>query len=169
MKSVMFVLVRVLAPVTAILFTCGAVAALQAATSRRARPRVLESFVNETRLTQRLPGLAVVVVRSDGRPRVYVSGERRIGTGDPITPADRMHLGSLTKAITATVIGALAEQRRMTFETTIGQVFPELSAKVHPGYRNVSVRQLLGHAGGISTVPHQRVIAMAADSRGHGH
>ena len=35
-----------------------------------------------------------------------------------------MHLGSLTKAITATLIGALAEKQLMTFETTIGQTFP---------------------------------------------
>jgi hypothetical protein len=46
------------------------------------------------------------------------NGERRIGNDDRITPADRMHLGSLTKAITAAVIGALAEQHRMTLETT---------------------------------------------------
>ena len=82
---------------------------------------------------------------------VYVSGERRIGKGDPIAPVDRMHLGSLTKAITATVIGALGEQRRMTPETTIGQVFPELSGKMQPAYRNVSVRQLLAQAGSIPT------------------
>ena len=149
MKSVMSGRVRVLAPVTVILFTCSAVAALQ---QPRAEPSAdLQGVVNETRLTQRLPGLAVVVVRSDGQPRVYMSGERRIGKGDPITPADRMHLGSLTKAITATVIGALAERRRMTPETTIGQVFPELSAKMQPAYRNVSVRQLLAQAGGIPT------------------
>jgi CubicO group peptidase (beta-lactamase class C family) len=61
-----------------------------------------------------------------------------------------MHLGSLTKAITATVIGALVEQRRMTFETSIGQVFPELSTKMQPTYRNVTARQLLGHASGVS-------------------
>ena len=60
-----------------------------------------------------------------------------------------MHLGSLTKAITATVIGALAERQRMTLETTIGQAFPELSAKMQPAYRNVSVRQLLAQAGGV--------------------
>ena len=149
MNSVMFVLVRVLAPVTAILFTCSAVAALQ---QQRAEPSAdLQSFVNETRLTQRLPALAVVIVRSDGQPQVYVSGERRIGKGDLITPADRMHLGSLTKAITATVIGALAEQHRMTPETTIGQVFPELSAKMRPAYRDVSARQLLAQAGGVPT------------------
>ena len=59
------------------LFTCSVVAALQ---QPRAEPSAdLQSFVNEMRLAQRLPGLAVVIARSDGQPRVYVSGERRIG------------------------------------------------------------------------------------------
>jgi hypothetical protein len=87
----MFVLARVLAAATVVLFTGSAVASLQ---ERSAAPSAsLEGFVNETRLGQRLPGLAVVTVRSDGQPRVYVSGERRVGKGDPITPADQMHLG----------------------------------------------------------------------------
>ena len=133
--------------IAVMLFVCSAVAALQPQESERSRE--LQRFVNEARLAQRLPGLAVVVVRSDGQPRVYVSGERRIGKGDLITPADLMHLGSLTKAVTATVSGALAEQHRMTLETTIGQTFPELSAKMQPAYRDVSVRQLLTHAGGV--------------------
>jgi D-alanyl-D-alanine carboxypeptidase len=138
---------RMLAPM-AILFACRAVAAPP---PQDAEPsRHLQGFVNDMRSTQRLPGLAVVVVRSEGQPQVYVSGERRIGKGDPITPADRMHLGSLTKAITATVIGALAEQHRMTLETTIGQTFPELSATMQPAYRDVNVRQLLTHSGGVS-------------------
>ena len=78
-----------------------------------------------------------------------MSGERRIGKGDPIAPSDRMHLGSLSKAITATLIGALSEQGRMTLETTVGQVFPELSTRMQRAYRDVSVRQLLAHAGGV--------------------
>lgn len=139
--------VRVVAPMAAILFACCAVAAPQPQDA--APSRDLQGFVNEMRSTQRLPGLAVVVVRSDGQPRVYVSGERRIGKGDPITPADRMHLGSLTKAITATVIGALTEQHRMTPDTTIGETFPELSVTMQPAYRDVNVRQLLAHSGGV--------------------
>jgi CubicO group peptidase (beta-lactamase class C family) len=146
----MFVPLRPLAFMTVILFTCGAVAGQkeQRATTPSAG---LGNLINETRLAQQLPGLAVVVVRSGGQPWVYVSGERRIGKGDPITPSDRMHLGSLTKAITATVIGALTEQQRLTPETTIGQAFPELAAKIQPGYRNVSARQLLTHASGVQT------------------
>jgi D-alanyl-D-alanine carboxypeptidase len=147
-RDVLSVILRMLAPVMVILFTCSAIAALPE--QRVTDPAMdLAGFVNGERLAQKLPGLAAVVVRSDGPPRVYVSGERRIGKGDLITATDRMHLGSLTKAITATLIGALVEKQLMTFETTIGQSFPELSAKIQPAYRNVSVRQLLSHAGGI--------------------
>jgi len=144
----MSAIVRVLSSIAVILVTCSAVAALQ----QRAEPAAgLQSFVDDMRLSRGLPGLAVVVARSDGQPQVYVSGERRIGKGDPIAPGDRMHLGSLTKAITATVIGALAERERMSPETTIGQAFPELSVKMQPSYRNVSARQLLAQAGGVPT------------------
>jgi D-alanyl-D-alanine carboxypeptidase len=139
---------RMLAPAAVMLFTCSALAALQE--PRGTNPADdLAGFVNAERLALHLPGLAAVIVRSDGPPRVYVSGERRIGKGDVMTPADRMHLGSLTKAITATLIGALVEKQLMTFETTIGRTFPELSAKIQPAYRDVSVRQLLSHSGGI--------------------
>jgi len=147
-EEMLGVIRRLLAPVTVILFTCSAVAALQE--SRGTDPAMdLAGFVNGERLAQQLPGLAAVIVRSDGPPRIYASGERRIGKGDLMTPADRMHLGSLTKAITATLIGALAEKQLMTLETTIGQTFPELSAKIQPAYRNVTVRQLLSHAAGL--------------------
>jgi hypothetical protein len=71
---------RSLAPVTLIVLTCSAVASLQ---EKRAIDSFgdLDKFVDGERLTQQLPGLAVVIVCSDGQPR-------------------RMHLGSLTKAIT---------------------------------------------------------------------
>jgi CubicO group peptidase (beta-lactamase class C family) len=120
-------------------------------------PRVSEpdaaiaTIINEMRRAERLPGIAVVVTRSTGEPWVHVDGERRAGKGDPITSSDRMRLGSLTKGITATMIGALVERQRMTFEATIGQTFPELSAKMQPGYRNVTLRQLLTHASGVPT------------------
>ena len=140
---------RGLACLTAVLVTGAAVSALQ---ERRVDPAAgLEAFVHAERRELKLPGLAAVVVRSDGTPRVYVSGERRIAKGDLITTADRMHLGSLTKPITATLVGALSEKGQMTLETTIGQIFPELSSKMQPAYRQVTVRQLLTHAAGVAT------------------
>lgn len=141
---------RLFVLLTVSLVTWGGVAALQQ--SPGADPsKDLTRFVNDERLALKVPGLAVVIVRSDDSPRVVVSGERRAGTGDLMTPADRMHLGSLTKGITATLIGALVEKRLMTFETTIGRTFPELSEKIQPAYRKVTVRHLLSHAAGLPT------------------
>ena len=115
------------------------------------RPLDPQELVQAERRALQLPGLAAVVVRSDGPPRVYVSGERRIGKGDPMTTADRMHIGSLTKSITATLVGALAENGAISLDTTIGQTFPELLPKMQPGYGQVTVRQLLRHSAGIAT------------------
>jgi CubicO group peptidase (beta-lactamase class C family) len=140
---------RVLACVTAIVFAGTARSTVQE--RRLEQAEGLQQFVHAERLAQQLPGLAAVVVRSDDTPRIYVSGERRIGKGDLITAADRMHLGSLTKSITATLVGALAEKGLMTLDTTIGQAFPELSSKIQPAYRQVSIRQLLSHSAGIGT------------------
>jgi CubicO group peptidase (beta-lactamase class C family) len=107
------------------------------------------AFLDSIRTELKLPGLAVIVVRSDGEPRIYVSGVRRWGGDDLIQTTDRMHLGSNGKAITGTLIGALVEQKRMTFETTVSEVFPELVTTMRPEYRAVTVRQLMGHAAGI--------------------
>jgi CubicO group peptidase (beta-lactamase class C family) len=129
-----------------------ACAAVSASQERPLDPAAeVDQFVHAERRAQQLPGLAAVVVRSGGTPRVHVSGERRIGKGDLIATGDRMHLGSLTKSITATLIGALAEKGLMTLDTTIGQAFPELSPKMQPAYREVTVRQLLRHSAGIAT------------------
>lgn len=107
------------AAMTVILFTCGAVADLQQQVQqphrsqqpqqpqhhqqqqvRRqadANPSIdFASFVDSERLAQQLPGLAAVMVRSDGPPRVYVSGERRVGRGDPIASSDRVAIRKAT-------------------------------------------------------------------------
>ena len=66
-----------LAPVTvAILITSVTTATRQQRGVESPAAASLERSVHEARLAQKLPGLAVVIVRSDGQPRVYVSGER---------------------------------------------------------------------------------------------
>lgn len=106
-------------------------------------------FVDSIRTALSLPGLVVIVARSEGTPEIIVTGVRKVGTADSIQPTDRMHLGSNGKAITATMIGALVERRLMTFETTLAEVFPDLAPAMRAEYRGATVRQLLGHSAGI--------------------
>src|SRR5215212_2713320 len=112
-------------------------------------PREARAFVDSIRAALSLPGLVVIVARSEGAPEIIVTGVRKFGTADSIQATDRMHLGSNGKAITATMIGALVEQGRLTFETTLAEALPDLAPAMRAEYRQVTVRQLLGHSAGV--------------------
>jgi CubicO group peptidase (beta-lactamase class C family) len=112
-------------------------------------PHEARVFVDSIRAALGLPGLVVIAARSSGDPEIIVTGVRKFGYPDSIRPTDRMHLGSNGKAITATMIGALVEQRRLSFETTLAEAFPDLAPAMRAEYRAATVRQLLGHSAGI--------------------
>jgi len=103
----------------------------------------LADLVANLRKQSRLVGLAALVM-VDGQVVVSAAdGERKIGSGVSIEPADRWHLGSITKSITATMIARLIESGRMTWSDTVGESFSD--ASVHEGWKQVTLRQLLTH------------------------
>ena len=64
-------------------------------------------------------------------------------------PNDRWHIGSDTKAFTATLIARLVEQGVMHFDDTLAASFPAFAEAMNPAYRNVTVTQLLSHTAGL--------------------
>ena len=100
-----------------------------------------------------LPALAAVVVK-DGRicDRIAV-GVRRWGDPTPVTTNDVFHIGSCTKSMTATVTAMLIQDGKLRWNTTIGEVFPELKGKMDKQYEAVTVEQLLQHRGGVPSDP----------------
>jgi CubicO group peptidase (beta-lactamase class C family) len=138
---------RVVTAVCPILFTLEAVPAWSQPLS--ISPREARTFVDSIRAALSLPGLVVIVARSEGAPEIIVTGVRKFGTADSIQSTDRMHLGSNGKAITATMIGVLVEQGRLTFGTTLAEALPDLAPAMRAEYRQATIRQLLGHSAGI--------------------
>lgn len=57
------------------------------------------------------PGLAAAVLRGH---QVTALGVRIFGAPEPMTGSDLMHLGSCTKAMTATLIGQLVDQKKLS-------------------------------------------------------
>jgi CubicO group peptidase (beta-lactamase class C family) len=97
-----------------------------------------------------LPALAGALVTGDGAVRIGVVGVRKAGTVIAATPDDLWHLGSNTKALTATVIARLVEQGKLTWDTTLAEVFPDLAADFDSAFRPVTIRQLLSHHAGLT-------------------
>jgi len=95
-----------------------------------------------------LPGMAAAVV-ADGRiVAIGAAGVRRRGGPERVTTDDRFHVGSCTKAMTATLCAILVQEGKLTWDTTPEQVFPDLREGFRPEFRKVTLRQLLTHRSG---------------------
>lgn len=97
-----------------------------------------------------LPGMIVAVLDGSGVSAIGAAGVRKAGDPTPITIDDRIHLGSCTKAMTATLMAILVEDEVLRWDSTIGEVMPEFRGVIHEGYLGVTLEQLLDHRGGLT-------------------
>lgn len=107
------------------------------------------AILERVRREHRLPALGAAIVGPTGAVAVGVAGWRRADALTPVKPDDLWHLGSETKAMTATLVGRLVERGQLDWNTTLAEVFPDWAAAMHPSFRAVSVRQLLAHRAGL--------------------
>jgi CubicO group peptidase (beta-lactamase class C family) len=119
------------------------------ATPRPVANQAIVDLLNPIRQKYKLPALAGGIVTSKGLIAVGATGVRKAGTNVAVTTDDLWHLGSDTKAMTATLIGDLIEQGKIKWDSTLAEVFPELAAGMNPEFRKVTVLHLLSHRAGL--------------------
>lgn len=125
--------------------------ALLAATAaaRAATTASLDDILQPYLATHGLPAFAAAVVRGGQVTAAGAVGTRRAGTVIPVTIDDKFHIGSDTKAMTATLAGILVEQGALHWDGTVADSFPELVPKMTEGLHGVTLQQLLSHTSGI--------------------
>jgi CubicO group peptidase (beta-lactamase class C family) len=96
-----------------------------------------------------VPALAGAIVTEEGAIHIGVTGVRKAGDPTPATLADPFHLGSDTKAMTGVVVAHAVDDGKLSFETTIAEVFPEWATAMDAAYREVTVDALLAHRSGL--------------------
>jgi len=128
---------------------------LLAASSARADTD-LQSFLEKTLTAARekdhLPAVAALI-QIDGKIAAEAAlGLRALGHPEAVTTNDHWHIGSDTKAFTATMIARLVEMGVMHFDDTLAASFPAFAPAMDPAYRNVTVLQLLSHTAGLPSL-----------------
>src|SRR5215217_7333846 len=102
-------------------------AILLLATNARSAPQDVSPLLTPIIEKFKIPGMvAAVVTANDGTVMLGAAGVRRAGFPETITPADRFHLGSCTKAMTATLCAILVEDGKLTWDATPASVWPDL-------------------------------------------
>lgn len=100
-----------------------------------------------------MPAMAGAIVTSKGLVASGVVGVRRNGSDEPATIQDEWHIGSDTKAMTATVIGLIVDYHMLRFDSTLEEIFPDLAPSLPDTIRKVTVEMLLAHRSGLPHDP----------------
>ena len=94
---------------------------------------------------EKAPGLAVLV-RKDGRTLFLKGyGVRDLRTNAKIDQYTNFRLASFTKQFTAMAVMLLVRDGKLRYEQTLTEIFPDFP----PYGKNVTIRNLLNHTGGL--------------------
>ncbi|HEY6148214.1 MAG TPA: serine hydrolase domain-containing protein [Thermoanaerobaculia bacterium] len=115
----------------------------------RSDPR-LAAALERVRAGHAVPGMGAAIVR-EGRITVAVVGRRRVDRDAPLLETDEFHLGSDTKAMTASVVARLVDRGVLRWSETLAEALPDIAAKMDPAFRTVTLDMLMRHVSGLPT------------------
>ena len=129
-------------------------------------PEDLNDFLEPIRQKYELPALAGGIVHAGELIGLGAVGVRRVGFPEQVTVQDRWQLFSCGKAMTATLIALLVEEGVLSWQTTIGEVFPDLLGTIDAAWRAVTVEQLLTQRTGLPQLLFESLIDPARPPTG---
>ncbi len=113
-----------------------------------AAPDSLNEFLETARAPAKVPAVAAAVVKNGSIVASGASGFRKDGAPEKVTLQDKWHIGSCTKAMTATVAARLIENGTLRWDMTLAEGFAQLAPRMKEAWKKVTLEQLLAHRGG---------------------
>ena len=109
----------------------------------------LAAILEGIRINHKLPALAGGIVTTQGLAKAAVTGFRVQGGTTKATLSDLWHLGSNTKAMTATLVAIFVEEGKLHWEDTLVSLFPKAKGLNACDLGSVTLSQLLHHTSGL--------------------
>jgi len=109
----------------------------------------LEEIITEISQEYGVPAMAAAVVTDQGLQQAAAVGVRRWGNPTPVTLDDSWPIGSDTKIMTSSLASILVDQGKLSWESTVSEMFPDLAASIDPDFKSVTLQQLLSHRAGL--------------------
>jgi methyl acetate hydrolase len=121
----------------------------------------IDQILRQKSDAREIPG--VVAIAANSREAIYQGafGKRDLSKDDAMTPDSVFWIASMTKAITTAAAMQLVEQGKLSLDTPIGKVLPDLAApqvlegfdakgepKLRPAKDPITLRQLMTHTAG---------------------
>ena len=108
----------------------------------------LTKWLSEKTSNAPAPGFWAAVYQH-GQLKLAAVGLRKHGSEEKATIHDHVHIGSCTKAMTSTLAARLVESGSLKWDSTVKEILPRLSKKIHPSFQQATLKQLLSHRSGV--------------------
>lgn len=107
----------------------------------------LDELLSRAAASTGTPAIAMVVMQDGKIVEQAVVGQRSVDDDMAVTMSDRFHVGSITKSMTATVVGSVVESGKLSWSDTLGELLPDV--EMQDVYRDVTIEELLQHRSGV--------------------
>lgn len=95
------------------------------------------------------PALGLAWQHRQDAPQVRVAGTLSVNRAEPVQPAARWHLGSLTKSMTATLAARAVEAGWIGWDATVADTLGPMADGMREDYAGVTLLHLLSHRAGL--------------------
>ncbi|KIG17125.1 Beta-lactamase [Enhygromyxa salina] len=132
--------------------TAPAVAKDPAQVELEARLAYLQTRLEAARIESHVPGMAIAIVKDDELIYAHGFGVSNMDTNTPVTPETVFAIGSSTKAFTATLVGMLVDEGKMSWNDPVTRHLPDFTLQINAvnDDDDVTIRDLLAHRSGFA-------------------
>lgn len=116
---------------------------------QREQTRDISAELDKIIEKHKIPGMVALAIEGRRVIAQGAAGVRARGHPEKITIEDKMHLGSCTKAMTATLCAKLVERGDLRWEINLAEAFPLHAPTMAEVWRLVTLAQLLTNTGGV--------------------
>ncbi len=106
-------------------------------------------MADSVRKYRNIPGLVYAVFTTDALIDTGSTGVKKMRVKDPIRWKNRFQIGESTIAFTAYVAASMVKEGKISWNTSIIKVFPELDGKTMKVYHRITLQQLLSQRAGL--------------------
>ena len=111
----------------------------------------IEEFVEKAMQAWNVPGLGLAIVKDDEVLLARGYGLREAGKPEPVDEHTLFAIGSNTKAFTATAIGLLVQQGKLSWDDPVTKYLPHFRLQDANATQLITIRDLLSHRAGLGT------------------
>lgn len=115
-----------------------------------ARLVALEELLEEQRIKNKIPGMAIAVVKDGKVVMAKGFGLRDLEAKKAVEPETLFAIGSSTKAFTSTLVAMLVDEGKMDWDDPVTKYLPEFTMDVDTGDQEITLRDLLCHRTGFT-------------------